>query len=85
MAVIAMFITRVLIATTEAHELTALPSTDAAWQWQFEPWVVILLLLSLGLYVAGWLHLLHRTENRHGVQRRELIAFTAGWLALLSH
>lgn len=71
-----------LPATAFAHVLAASEAHVLPGGWSFEYWVVIVLMLSLVLYVMGWLKL--RTRSRHGsiVQIHRVAAFMAGWLAL---
>ena len=48
--------------------------------WPFDPWVLLGLLLSAGLYLRGWLTLHHRDARRWTIGR--LAAFLAGLVAL---
>lgn len=71
-----------------AHVLD--PSSDpshladgALLPWSLEPWVVALLLLSLGLYLAGFLRLRARsTGQSRALRHRQAMAFVAGWAVL---
>jgi putative membrane protein len=55
-------------------------STSMPWTW--EPWVLVLLALSLGLYLAGLASLWRRAGEGRGIRRSHAAAFLAGWLAL---
>ena len=48
--------------------------------WTFEPWILIPLLLTAGIYLRGWRDLHRRLPRRYAVWR--LIAFQAGLLTL---
>lgn len=51
--------------------------------WSLEPWVVALLALSLGLYLAGFARLRARSRGpARALRRRQALAFAGGWLAL---
>ncbi len=70
-----------------AHDVlrTNAPQTlEQLWRdWTFDPGVVILLLLSLVLYVAGTIRLWQATRVGRGVRWPQAAAFTAGWLVLV--
>jgi cytochrome c oxidase assembly factor CtaG len=85
MSLISFFAAALLVFSmdTKAHVIAELPAKTSPWAWQFEPWVVILLLLSLGLYIAGFVRLWQHARYHHGVHLRELIAFVTGWLAMV--
>jgi cytochrome c oxidase assembly factor CtaG len=51
--------------------------------WSFEPWVVLLLLLTLMLYVIGYARLRRRGERGRTLRRWRLVAFIGGWLTLV--
>ena len=51
-------------------------------RWTFEPWVVLPLAASLGLYVAGVRRLWRRAGPGRGITRTEASCFAAGWLVL---
>jgi cytochrome c oxidase assembly factor CtaG len=70
-------------STATAHVLspdaTGLPALGVV----LEPWVVGPMLLSLGLYLAGYARLRHRQRHGGGQHRaRQLLFFLAGWTAL---
>ena len=54
----------------------------AAWQWSFEPWVVLPLALSLALYVRGVVRLWNRAGAGRGITARQAACFAGGWLVL---
>lgn len=68
------------LATARAHALspdaTGIPDIG----WTFEPWVVVLLLATMGLYGLGHARLQARSRRARGIRRRELGAFVLGWL-----
>ncbi|WP_027800755.1 cytochrome c oxidase assembly protein [Paraburkholderia dilworthii] len=71
--------------TVEAHVLSAAErSAPPVLRWTFEPWVVVLLIISLGLYAAGYRRLCARSRRGRGIRVRQLCAFVAGWLALVA-
>ncbi|CAL8480557.1 protein of unknown function (plasmid) [Caballeronia sp. S22] len=61
------------VATTEASPLA----------WTFEPWIVVVLAVSLTLYLAGDLKLRKRGAQGRRERTAKLIAFAAGWLTLV--
>jgi cytochrome c oxidase assembly factor CtaG len=50
--------------------------------WTFEPWVIIALVGSLGLYVAGYVRLRGRGSQGRATRTTRFAAFGAGWLML---
>ncbi|SAL03091.1 cytochrome c oxidase assembly protein [Caballeronia ptereochthonis] len=52
--------------------------------WTFEPWVVIVLGVSLMLYLAGYLRLRTRSAQGRAGRAARLAAFSAGWLTLVA-
>jgi len=50
--------------------------------WSFEPWALVPLLLSLGIYLAGLARLWARAENSIPTVRRNAALFMLGWLTL---
>jgi cytochrome c oxidase assembly factor CtaG len=71
-----------------AHVLTPGEPATAVFSWTFQPWVVVLLCLAFGLYVAGYYRLCRRNRparaHRRGSRTRtkQLCAFSFGLLAL---
>jgi putative membrane protein len=65
-----------------SHVALAPALTDDLAPWTFEPWVVICLLLSLGLYLAGAAQLLRRVQQGRSRLVRQAVAFACGWCAL---
>ncbi|MFM0556552.1 cytochrome c oxidase assembly protein [Paraburkholderia sediminicola] len=69
----------------QAHVLSATErSAPAVLRWTFEPWVVALLVVSLGLYAVGYRHLCARSKRSRGIRARHLAAFVLGWLTLVA-
>ncbi len=72
-----------LPALARAHVLSADAGAPRVFAWTFEPWVVALMLTSVGLYGAGYLRLRARSQRGRGVRARQLAAFSAGAVALV--
>ena len=53
-----------------------------AWAWNFEPWIVGLLVASLALYVMGLTHLWRKAGLGRGISVREAAFFGTGWIVL---
>lgn len=53
-------------------------------QWSFEPWVILCLGLSLGLYLLGMLRLWKKANHSKPVRRHQLLFFLLGWLTLVT-
>lgn len=67
-----------------AHGVDA-SSDSPAWalHWSFDPLVVALLALGMGLYASGYWKLRARSSQGRTVRRRQGCAFMVGWLALV--
>lgn len=63
-----------------AHALEGAPPN--ALSWSFEPWVLVCLGLSAGLYAVGLARLSKRAGPRRGVSRTAVAAFATGWLVV---
>ena len=81
-AIVGAILLFALPATAAAHTGQSLQPHDLWSAWSFEPLVVLGLLLSGGLYVAGLKRLWTR-ETGVGIRRWEAAAFAVGWLATL--
>src|SRR2546423_1034248 len=55
---------------------------DLAGEWSFEPFVVIGLILSAGLFTIGLKRLWRESPKRKSIKPWEALCFAAGWLAL---
>jgi putative membrane protein len=66
----------------DAHTLTATPGGIPTFGWEFEPWVTVLLGVSLALYVTGFARLERRGTRGRMARRAHARAFGAGWLTL---
>lgn len=68
-----------------AHESAAAvaAAAPAAWPWTLEPWVLLLLGLSAGLYALGVWRLWRHAGPGRGIGARQAAAFAGGWLALV--
>lgn len=64
------------------HEVTADASGAPYLGWTFEPWVVVLLVLTLALYLTGYARLRLRGARGHALRRWRLAAFIGGWVTL---
>ena len=76
------------LPAARAHTLSADATGVPDIGWTFEPWVVVLLVVTLGLYLAGYLRLRARSRRARGFRLRQFGAFVLGWamtvLALVS-
>ena len=70
------------VARAGAHEGRPIAPHDLAGAWSFEPWTLVVLLLSLVLYAAG-VHRMWKRARRPwvGISRRAAL-FAVGWLIL---
>ena len=57
------------------------PGAETVWHWEFDPWVLALILLPGVLYVGGWRQVHRQRPHRFGAAR--LAAFLAGLAALV--
>ncbi len=57
------------------------PGAETVWHWEFDPWVLALILLPGVLYVCGWRQVHRQRPHRFGAAR--LVAFLAGLAALV--
>lgn len=72
-------------AGVQAHVLSAAErGAPPLLRWTFEPWVVALLLVSLGVYVAGYRRLCARSRRGRRIRVRQLGAFVLGWGTLVA-
>jgi cytochrome c oxidase assembly factor CtaG len=62
-------------AHTLSPDATGMPDIG----WTFEPWVIALLGVTLGLYGIGYARLRARSRRARGIRLRQLGAFLAGW------
>ncbi|MEO8835538.1 MAG: cytochrome c oxidase assembly protein [Caldimonas sp.] len=69
----------------EAHGVaeTARP-VAAHLHWSFDPWLMLCLGLSGGVYAAGVARLWRHAGRRRGVGAAQIAAFAAGWLAIIA-
>jgi len=51
--------------------------------WSFEPWVLVALAVSAGLYAVGMLRLWRQAGTGRGVHAGQASAFASGWLVLV--
>jgi len=66
-----------------SHPLASPPATVLPWHWSFEPWVLVCLALSLGLYLVGLARLWRHAGSGRGVARTSALAFMVGWAGLV--
>jgi putative membrane protein len=59
------------------------PASTVALEWSIEPWVLVCLALSAGLYVYGLARLLPRSALGRARLRRRAGYFATGWVALM--
>src|SRR3954464_8389940 len=70
------------LAAHPAHEATAASSSVLTW-WNFEPGLMISLLLPAAIYAVGVSRLWRSAGIGKGISRTQAGAFSAGWLALV--
>jgi cytochrome c oxidase assembly factor CtaG len=51
-------------------------------EWSFEPWALVLLLVSLAVYAIGLARLLRRAGNSAPTVKRNALLFALGWVTL---
>jgi cytochrome c oxidase assembly factor CtaG len=64
-----------------AHDLHAAAGSSPGWTW--DPWIIVPLLGSAGLFVAGWRRLRGRSTLGLARLQRRLMLFAGGWLTLV--
>ncbi|QJW85116.1 cytochrome c oxidase assembly protein [Ramlibacter terrae] len=77
----------IALAPLAAHaHVPDAPATDvaAAWAWNFEPRVLVLLAVSAIAYAAGLLRLWRHAGRGRGVALHQALAFALGWLSLVA-
>jgi putative membrane protein len=70
-------------ATAWAHAGEAIQPHDFWTSWTLSPAITVPLALTLVVYLAGTRTLWAQAGRGHGVQRWQLAAFAAGWIALV--
>jgi cytochrome c oxidase assembly factor CtaG len=65
-----------------AHVVSDEVAVPPSFGWTFEPWVVVLMTASIGLYMAGYLRLRARSQLGRFIRVRQLWAFAVGSLTL---
>src|ERR1700730_2956198 len=65
-----------------AHVVSDEVAVPPSFGWTFEPWVVVLMTASIGLYMAGYLRLRARSQLGRFIRVRQLWAFAAASLTL---
>ena len=58
------------------------PGAETVWHWEFDPWVLALILLPGVLYVGGWRQVHRQMPHRFGAAR--LASFLAGLAAMVA-
>ena len=71
------------MAAHPAHEATAASSSSFLTSWNFEPGLIVSLLVFAGIYGAGIRRLWRSAGAGKGISRAQVGAFSAGWLALV--
>jgi len=67
-----------------AHVLTDAQRAAPTFGWRIEPWVGVLMAVSLAAYAVGWARLWQRAHVRSRAARTgQLVAFALGWLSLV--
>lgn len=70
------------LAATQAQAHVVVADPGAAPGWTLDPSIVLPLLVSLGLFVTGWLRLRERSHGGLPALRRRALLFAAGWMTL---
>jgi putative membrane protein len=65
-----------------AHAADA-PAVTAPWQWNTEPWLLLLLVASIALYALGLARLWRHSDAGRGISRWQAASFASGWIALV--
>jgi len=79
---VASMFTFAFATDANAHVLTAADLASPRIGWVFTPWVVVLLVVSLGAYLIGYVRLQRRGARDRSARRVRLVMFAGGWLAL---
>jgi cytochrome c oxidase assembly factor CtaG len=69
-------------AGANAHVLADTPEASPL-AWTFEPWVIVVLTVSVVLYLVGYVKLRRRGAQGRRKRAARLAAFIAGWLTLV--
>jgi putative membrane protein len=64
-----------------AHPIQPTESIDI-WKWNFEPWIVVCMFLSISLYWLGLSRLWRKAGSGEGIPYRQALSFTLGWISL---
>lgn len=81
--VLILFAIALFADAASAHVLAPGASRVQTFGWTFEPWVVVCLALSIGLYIAGYTRLRVRGSRGRSDRSMRLAAFVGGWIALV--
>ena len=66
-----------------AHAPDTAPAVPSPWQWNLEPWLLVLLVLSGWGYARGLRRLWANAGRGRGVSSLQAWAFAGGWLSLV--
>jgi len=67
-----------------AHVPEGLPVAASPWAWNFAPWLLALLLVSVLLYALGLRRLWAQAGRGRGISVAQACAFAGGWLSLVA-
>lgn len=70
------------VATAHAHGMATASGVGPSFGWDVEPWVVLLLSVTIALYGVGFARLDRRGRAGRRARRGHAAAFVAGWTAL---
>jgi putative membrane protein len=84
MGALALLVGLLACGLARAHVPEAAPAAASAWDWNLAPWLLALLLLAAGGYARGVGRLWASAGRGRGLGRETVLAFAAGWLALLA-
>jgi putative membrane protein len=74
-----------LLACAGAHAHVLADTAEASpLAWTFEPWVVVVLTVSVMLYLVGYVRLHKRSAQGRRQRSTRLFAFIGGWLTLVA-
>jgi putative membrane protein len=80
---LALIVLAALPLAAKAHSLENPAAAAAPFAWNFEAWLLALLLLSAGAYALGLWRLWKQAGRGRGIAQRQAAWFALGWLALV--
>jgi putative membrane protein len=74
----------IVLAAAAAGPAWAHGAASQSFGWTLDPWIILPLALSLGLFAAGWLRLRRRSRQGARALRRRAWLFAGGWTCLVA-